>query len=255
MSETADDSRHANGFDGRVDSDDDFVFEPRPWDIARAIELDCESCVELHELADAMLMWADDAGSEQLTTEAVGAIWSAALEQQVRDGFARVAELGDDWREAVGNAEVEFERAPRESEVARAAVQQLAWEIGQEGAPPLFCLCCIDEAIAQAPPAERRGHARQVAVVGVRDANVPSDELQAAFAASTPGRLATDERRRAVRQRLGRLGRYGRESLRSLAFELEQIAAEPLPEDPAQDDVWEVVAHALLAELAQPALN
>ena len=84
---------------------------------------------------------------------------------------------------------------------------------------------------------------------------MPDDEVAAALAASAPGRLATDERRRAVRLRLGRLARLGRDSLRPLAAELDRIAAEPLPADPALDDVWEVVAYTLLAELAQPALN
>lgn len=245
------------GFDGRVnaDLDDEFVFEPQPWDIATAIGLDCESCAELDELADAMLMWADDEGSERLTTVAIEAIWSRAVERQVRDGIARAAELGEDWRDAAGRAAVEFERAPRQSELTRAAVQQLAWQIGQEGAPPLFCLCCIDEAVANAPPAERRLHARQAAVLAVRAANVPDEEVKAAFTACAPGRLARDERRSAVRQRLGRLGRHGRESLRALAAELEQIAAEPLPEDAALDDIWEVVVHTLLAAYARPEYN
>jgi hypothetical protein len=238
-----------------MDFDERFVFEPQPWDIASAVGLDSESCAELDELADAMLMWAQGDEAEELTTAAIDAIWSAELEQQVRDGIARAAEFGEDWRSGVRRAAAEFDRAPRRSAVTRAAVQHLAWEIGQDGAPPLFCLCCIDEAVAHAPPGERRQRAREVAILGVREAAVPLDEIKAAFSASAPGRLATDERRLAVRNRLGRLGRYGRNSLRHLAEELDRIASEPLPVDPAQDDVWEVVAHALLARLAQPALN
>lgn len=238
-----------------MDDDDDFVFVPTPWDIARIVELDCDSCLELEALADAMLMWADDEGSERLTTEAVDAIWSNAVERQVCEGIARAAELGEEWREAAVQAFATFEQSPRRSEVTRAAVQQFAWEIGQEDAPLLFCLCCVDEAIARAPADERRRYAIEVALLAVRDAAIPAHEVAAALAASAPARLATDERRLAVRRRLGRLGYHGRDSLRSLAAELERIAAEPLPDDPADDDVWEVVAHGVLAELAQPALN
>jgi hypothetical protein len=233
----------------------DELFEPQPWDLARAVTVDCEPCVELEALADAMLMWADDEASEQLTREVVDAIWSTAVERQVCEGMTRAAELGDEWRDAAVRALAAFEQSPRRSEVTLAAVQQLAWEIGQEGAPPLFCLCCIDEAIARAPADDRRRHAVEVALLTIRDAAIPEHEVAAALAASAPGRLATDDRRLAVRRRLGRLGHCGRNSLSALAAELERIGAEPLPVDPADDDVWEVVAYAVLAELAQPALN
>lgn len=73
------------------------------------------------------------------------------------------------------------------------------------------------------------------------------DELADAMIVS-PGRLATDPCRRAARARLGRLAHYGRGSMPILAQELARIAHEPLPVDPNDDDIWEVVAHALLAE-------
>ncbi len=260
MSRTADDRRRDPRFDGHVDADDDddFVFVPDAWDIAMTFALDLEptlTCAALVELADAMVMWAEGEEAEQLTTQAIDGVWSAAFEEQIRVGIADASGLGDDWRAAADRAAADFERAPRESAVARAALQQFAWAFGHEGAPPLFCLCCIDEAVSHAPPGERRQRALQAAILAVRDAAVPDDEVAAALAASAPGRLATDERRRAVRLRLGRLARLGRDSLRPLAAELDRIAAEPLPADPALDDVWEVVAHTLLAELAQPALN
>jgi len=258
MSRTADDSRRDPRFDGHVDADDDFVFVPDAWDIAMTFALDLEpalTCAALVELADAMVMWAEGEEAEELTTRAIDGVWSAGLEAQIRAGIAGAGGLGGDWRKAADRAAADFERAPRESPVARAALQQFAWAFGQEGAPPLFCLCCIDEAVSHAPPGERRQHALQTAVLAVRDAAVPDEEVAAALAASQPGRLATDERRRAVRLRLGRLARLGRDSLRPLAAELQRIADEPLPADPTLDDVWEVVAHALLAELAQPVLN
>ena len=256
MAVSADDSAPARRFHGCVD--DDFVFVPSAWDIAMVFALDldwADACPAFVELADAMVMWATGEEAEELTTLSVEGIWSEALAEQIRSGIAHAAELGDDWRQAAEAAAAEFDRAPRRAEVTRAAVQQLAWAFGQEEAPALFCLCCIDEAVGHAPPEERRRYALQAAVLGIRDAAVPDDEVAAALVACAPGRLATNERRMAVRRRLGRLGRLGRESLRSLAVELEQIAAEPLPADTALDDVWEVVVHTLLAELAQPSLN
>ena len=241
-----------------MDVDDDFVFEPGAWDVAMTFALDLEPAAgsaALAELADAMVMWAEGDKAEQLTTRAADALWSDALERQIRGGIERAAALGDEWRPAADDALAAFDRDPRRSPVTRAALQQFAWAFGQEGAPPFLCLCCLDEAIAHCSPEERRRYALRAAVLAIRDVAIPDDEVAAALATGAPGRLATDERRALVRRRLGRLGRYGRDSLRALAVELERIAAEPLPADPADDDVWEVVAHALLAELAQPAFN
>jgi hypothetical protein len=237
---------------------DEFVFAPSDWDIAMVFAIDLRpagGCCALADLADAMVMWAEGDEAEELTTRAITALWSAEFEEQIRAGIASAGDLGDDWRRAAAVSAAEFEAAPQESAVTRAALQQYAWAFGHEGAPPLFCLCCIDEAIARAPADDRRRHAVEVALLTIRDAAIPEHEVAAALAASAPGRLATDDRRLAVRRRLGRLGHCGRNSLSALAAELERIGAEPLPVDPADDDVWEVVAYAVLAELAQPALN
>jgi hypothetical protein len=239
-------------------TDDEFVFAPSDWDIAMVFAIDLRPTTAsgpLAELADAMVMWAEGEEAEELTTRAIATVWSDDLSDQIRAGIASAGELGDDWRQAADVAAAEFEAAPKESAVTRAALQQFAWAFGHEGAPSLFCLCCIDEAVAHAPPEERRRQALQAAVLAVRDAAVPDDEVASALASCAPGGLATNERRAAVRRRLGRLARYGHGSLAALAAELELIAAEPLPADPGRDDVWEVVAHTLLAELAQPALN
>jgi hypothetical protein len=240
------------------DFDDRYVFVPSGWDVAMVFALDLRpatGCGVLGELADAMVMWAEGEEAEELTTRTVEALWSEGFEEQIRAGIACAGELGDDWQRAADAAAAEFEAAPRASAVTRAALQQFAWAFGHEGAPPLFCLCCIDEAVAHAPPEDRRQRALPAAALAVRDAAVPDDEVALALASCAPGRLATNERRQAVRSRLGRLARYGHGSLPALAAELELIAAEPLPVDPALDDVWEVVAHTLLAELAQPAWN
>lgn len=239
-------------------TDDDVVFAPSEWDIAMVFAIALQPATgsaALADLADAMVMWAEGEEAEELTTRAIDAVWSTEFEKQIRAGIAGAGELGDDWRRAAAMAAAEFEAAPRESAVTQAALQQFAWAFGHEGAPPLFCLCCIDEAVAHAPPEERRRKALPTAALAVRDAAVPDDEVAAALASCAPSGLATNERRQAVRSRLGRLARYGHGSLPALAAELELIAAEPLPADPALDDVWEVVAHMLLGELAQPAWN
>jgi len=244
------------------DFDDDFVFEPTPWDIATAIGLgvDPEADREaLDELADAMLVWADGPEFDALTETAVGKLWSAELAGAIRDGLVRVAARDDEWGPAATEALAGFDRAPKRSPVAHAVVQQIAWELGNLDAPVFLCLCCIDDWIALAPEERRRSLALQTAVLARRNAAVGDDESAAALAESALRspleRLATDERRRAVRARLGRLGRLGRASLRDLATELRLIGEEPLPERPGDDDVWCAVCTAVLADVARPELN
>lgn len=241
------------------DLDDDFVFEPSEWDIAFEMRLALEpgdDLPALREVADALLVWADEGQVDELAARAVGAIWSDELEAAIRDGLARVSAFGDEWPAAVERATEAFERDPRGSAVTIAVVEHVAMQLGSRDTPhPLFCLCCIDEFVASAPPPERRELALEVATLACRDANVPGEEIGAALAACTPGALATDERRRAVRARLGRLAELGRTSIPALAAELEAIAREPLPDVPAADDVWEVVVRTLLADVARPELN
>lgn len=238
---------------------DDFVFEPSEWDIAFEMRLALEpgdDLPALREVADALLVWADEAAVDELAAQAMDAVWSDELEAAIRDGLARVAAFGDEWPAAVEGATAAFDRDPRGSPVTLAVVEHLAMQVGSRDQPhPLFCLCCIDEAVAAAPPEERRGLALEVATLACRDANVPAEEVSSALAACTPSALATDERRRAVRTRLGRLAGLGARSVPALAAQLEAIAVEPLPDDPAADDVWEVVVRTLLARVARPELN
>jgi hypothetical protein len=132
-------------------------------------------------------------------------------------------------------------------------------QLSQLDHPWTFCVLCIDEALPRTPTDDRRALARSVALVARRNAAVPEDEVRAALlgAAFRPPvlRLATAQRRRAVRQRLARIGRLGRTSLPNLASELEAIGAESLPEEAANDDIWEEVCRYLLADVARPELN
>jgi hypothetical protein len=268
--ETADDSALAFRFHRDVDAtelerldDDDFVFEPTAWDLAMAIGLlfdnDADRVVALDELADAMLVWADDDESERLTDEAVAAIWNDELAREIDRGLRRVAELGDEWEPAATVALQELARVSSRAEVVRAVVQHLAMQLSQADHPPFFCVCCIDELLRETPQRDRRALACRVAIVARRNARLSESELRTALAGAAseqPVRyLATFERREAVRARLGRIGRVAHSSMPALATELEAIGAEPLPERPEDDDVWCKVCELLLAELARPELN
>jgi hypothetical protein len=242
------------------DLDDDETFDPSAWDLAMAIRLGVDLDADraaLDELADAMLVWADDE-ADRLTPAAVSLLWNEELEADIRTGLERVAALGEDWERAAAEALAELERDSRQAAITAAVVQDLAVQLSQADHPPFFCTCCIEEGLSRAPADGRRERALEMAIVARRNAAVPRSELAAALA-NAPNdrpadRLGTRERRAAVRARLGRIGALASASMPALAAELRAIGEEPLPRA-ADDDVWAVVCEALLADVARPELN
>jgi hypothetical protein len=243
------------------DLDDELPFEPWAWDLAMCIRLGVEETdrAVLDELADAMLVWADDAESERLTDVAVERLWSDELREDIRAGLERVAAQGPEWRQSCDAALATFERAPREAPVTRAVVQELAWHLSSLDHPPFFCTCCIEEGLANVPAERRREIARGVAIVAVRNAGFSDEELRAASrlvsADDAVGRLATPVRRHAVRERLARIGRLARTSMPDLARELEAIGRETPPQRPEDDDVWRELCDFVLDRVRRPELN
>jgi hypothetical protein len=203
-----------------------------------------------------MLVWMEYGPElDRLTTEAMEKLWTDDLEAGIREGVTLLAER-EEWRAASVAALAELDRDPRGAEVSREVVRHLAMQRSHLDAPTFFCVHCLDEACGSAEPPERRRIALRTAVVASRDAAVTREELARVVAAPTRSDgLGTQERRRAVRRRLGRLAALGRGSLPALAPELLAIADEPLPATAADDDAWEVVCGALLADVAAPERN
>ena len=242
--------------------DDDFSFQPTPSDLAMAVGLvpDETDRKALDELADAMLVWAEGPEVERMIDEAVERIWTEELACEIRDGLLRLAfDEEEDWHSAASAALERFDRCPPVSEIAREVVVRFAMDLAQNDHPPLFCACCLDEAIAAAPSESRRSLALQMSTVARRTADVSQAELRltVAHAVTRAGAeaLGTVERRTAVRARLGRIGSLGRRSMPALAAELRAIARESLPDRPEDDDVWSAVCRELLTDVAQPERN
>lgn len=239
--------------------DDEFVFEPTAWDFAVAIGIRVEpenDRLALDELADAMLVWMEDGPQlERLTSEAMSVLWTRELAEMVREGLVSLHRQ-DEWRSGAEAALAEFDRDPQRAEVAREVVRHLALDLSNEDMPFLFCVHCLEEHLGNSAPKERRAIAVQAAVLARRDAAVPRNHFHGQIARlGRADELGTRERRRAVRRRLGRLATFGRTSVPRLAAELQVIADEPLPTDPAEDDAWQVVLAHLLAEVAMPERN
>jgi hypothetical protein len=236
---------------------DDFHFEPTTWDLAVAIGLEPEEPDRpaLEELGDALLVNASEDVLAGLTTAAVDRLWSGELEHAIRDGLSALVARGDEWASAAADALASLDRDGPRAAVTAEVVRQLAWHLSTGDLPPFHCFDCLEEAVAAAPPGDRRGIAIQAALIGLHDADLRREEVLEALAHRDPTALATDERRRAVRRRLARLARFADGPLPAVAAELHKIAREPLPASASDDDAWRTVAAAALAAVAQPHLN
>jgi hypothetical protein len=243
-----------------LDELDDFVFEPTEWDLATTVapRVDPESDREaLDELADAMLVRLQDGPElDRLTDDAAQRLWLPELDRLVRAALQELTQKEDEWRDAAVAALRDLDARRERAEVAREVVRHLAMQLGNDDVPFLFCFDCLDEAVERAPSANRRALALQAACAAVRNAGIGAEEAKQSVAVPIIARdLGTIERRVAVRRRLARLARFGRESIPSLAAELARIAEEAPPTDPQEDDVWEVVVAHALADVAEPELN
>ena len=213
----------------------------------------------LEELGDALLVWAPTETLDQITRRALELVWTPQLERDVRDC---VVELEADPRYAdiTARALYELDSDHGGSKLAREFIRQVALQYAHDDLP-LFCLCCIDEAVKNRDGPARRARALEAVAIAAADANVGEAELRGAVRqaglrpGSLPALLATDERRAAVRARLERLAQLGVLSVPHLSRELRKVLAEPMPADPARDAVWAAACDSLAERLLRPALN
>lgn len=215
--------------------DDDFVFIPSAWDVA--VELRIRAVPEtdrepLAELIDALLVSFEGRQIDRIATEAVTALWSDDLQRMIREGLEELANR-DGWEDTVTCALAELDRHPTNAEVSREVICHMAMHLGHDDLPhPLFCLHCLEEEIAAAPPEHRARIALRTAAICASATN------------ETPGS------REEARRRLGRIGGYARGVLPALSVELCAIGAVPTPTLARDDDVWCAIRSTLLAEAA-----
>jgi len=195
----------------------------------------------LGPLSDAALVFAKtDAVAEPI----IDMLWEDGLREDLERALAKAAERNAFVARMRSAAEADLAGGPRSSLLARAVVEQGAFELAYADLHPLQCLLCVEELLRAAPEGDRQSAAIRVARIATRVAAVPPDELRAAVAgAADPARrdlaavLATDERRRAVRSWLGNLAELGAQSVPTLSAELGAAVRGPLPAV-ADDQVW-----------------
>jgi hypothetical protein len=206
-----------------------------------ALEWTEEDRAVLGPLVDAALVWSED---DALAEAIIDTLWRDELREDLERALARAAERHAFVARLRPAAEADLAAGPRVSRLARAVVQQGAFELAHD-LHPFHCLLCVDEGLAATPEGERPSVVLRVARIAGRVAAVPASELRSAIAAAAadPARgdvaalLATDERRRGVRSWLGNLAQLGACSVPTLSMELGAAVRGPLPAV-ADDGVW-----------------
>jgi hypothetical protein len=104
----------------------------------------------------------------------------------------------------------------------------------------------LEDELTRAAPEEHRSRALSVAAAAIPVVEFDPEEVEEAVTrflreesqAWLARILATDERRRAMRRALGRLADAGSEEFPLATAAITHLLAEPMPADPAEDDLW-----------------
>ena len=123
---------------------DDLTFKPTTWDLAMSIGLMADPETDrdaLDELADAMLVWADEKLLDSLTDAALPLLWDSEIEAAVREGLVRLAEDAE-WSEGASESIEALDVDSGRSEIAREVVRHLAMQLGQAD-QPILCLSLL----------------------------------------------------------------------------------------------------------------
>ena len=238
------------------------------------VELELNAAApDMEPLLDALVDHAPPARLERAAADAAEAIWSNELELELATEFHELRQqtLEEDAELAVtiDATLAELKRAPAQNRVALALVWRAAVKLLRRANRNHERMAELEQALAGAPRAEHRRLTLPVAQAATLAADVGDEEAAKAIArfavdlaqAPQAGRkrfkrararlaraLATDERRRDTRAALAELVALSAEEFPHAAAALEHLVAEPIPKDPASDDLWVSVVVGLAEE-------
>jgi hypothetical protein len=177
---------------------------------------------------------------------AAAAVWTPERAAEVRVGLARLREDYAARLAALGAAERELGSPPERNAVALALVARAAVELWARARRGYEQVALLEDELSRADPVEHRARALSIAAAAIPVLALEPAQAEAAVsrflgtesAAWLARELATDERRRSMRRALGRLADAGSEEFPLATAAITGLLAEPLPEDPAEDELW-----------------
>jgi hypothetical protein len=246
-------------------------------EVAELVPLALDRLAHRHlvsDLVDALFQGQKQAKIERLAGRIAASAWPDVLKPAFERGLdAREDEL----REQLGllaRARDELAKPVRATKLPSAVVAQLAYDLADEMTEAFGVLDEIEDELEdeELPEDERRavilrlpGKVSGAAELSTEEGDRLADRLRELTRASLEdpagaraavdaleadlGAVATDERRAAVREALGQLADGTRETHPFVSAAAAELAAEPTPDDPGDDEVWKAAMNALAAEV------
>lgn len=214
---------------------------------------------EIEPLLEALVKQAPKEALSRAAAEAAQAVWSAELKVELvvtlKDFRNQVVEDEDlDLVPTIDDALTDLESAARESHVVLALVWRAAAEMLQRANRNYDLMQHLEESLAQAPRTEHRRLALAMAATAVPESDVGFVEVLDAIEplvssslfnsetqrtiAGVASTLATDERRRKLRASLAEIAKAATSDFPAASAEVQRLLTEPMPENPAKDDLW-----------------
>jgi len=244
------------------------------------IELELNSAgPALEPLLDALIGAAPPATLAQAAGEAAEALWDADLEQAVRtelEAFCeRAVEESARLLPTIDSALAELGEPARENQVAYALIWRATAKLARRARRNHERMAELERVLERAPQARRRRLTLPIAAAASLAADVGDEEAAKAIAAYAfgvsanrrPSRkqhnratarlarsLATKERRRDVRAALAELAELSAEEFPLASLALRELLGEPVPDDPAKDELWVSLVVGLAQEQLEDAL-
>jgi len=220
-----------------------------------ALDWDDDDRVLLAPLVDAALVWAEPETLAALAAPIVEQLWQKELRQDIERALDDAAQRHKNVRVMLDDARADLAAGPAESALARAVVEQGGFDLAGADMLPMHCLLCLEEGLARKTKEERGTLALRIAQLAPRVLVVPHAEIRAAMTRAAVGgpdiatALATDERRRVLREWLVRLAELGKHSIPTVAEDLAAALRAP-PSPPAGDPIWCEAVRGLTDKLA-----
>jgi len=231
----------------------------------------------IEPLLDALIGAAPEAALRQAAVDAVGALWDAELEREVRAELQtfRGHAVEENARLVPTIDSALAELGGPQNHVAHALVWRAATMLLRRAGRNRERMAELEQALEDAPHARRRRLTLPIAAAASLAADIGDEEAakavaEYAFSVSVgrrPSRkqrdratarlassLATDERRRAMRAALAELVELSAEEFPLASLALRELLAEPVPDDPVKDELWVNLVVGLAQEQLEDAL-
>ena len=223
------------------------------------VELDLAAVAsDLEPLVHA-LVGSSNAKITKAAAKAAEAVWDDDVRDELAEELAQLRAAALERLETIDAAVRELEQPASRNEVARALAFHAAVELISHANRNYDRLAELETRLADASPDDRRPLALPLAVAAATAVAIPADEADEAsakFIESFPREwqkqpqgaqraahwlartLDRDERRQRMREALARLAQTGDEEFPRATAALDELLGEPVPEDPADDDLW-----------------